>query len=346
MLLQRFEAVSERFRNFGRSILTQQLSGHDFVPNAQFSISTTLFFSLTFIALSAFVYAANSEVVEYVIRYDNSSKPQASIEIQIDTHVPPPVLFFYKLQNFPRNHRRMQHSVCYRQLIGEDSSMCETPRLRYRMNKYFCASAINVSCPEWLPMCAAVPRCTKYFAPMGAVAASMFNDTFHLEHSSFGGVPFTTAGIVSEEEMRMYAESPTSNSKKLCDHAMFQNTIKPESWPKHICEMGGYRNIDFIVWMRPVAYSSFNKIYRHLDPSGAFENGLPPGRYTLYIENNFFNDGTEKFFKILHPSWLGTKNRFFFLGFLFLGVIFLFVAIFFLVWFVFFTAKKTAAEID
>jgi hypothetical protein len=53
----------------------------------------------------------------------------------------------------------------------------------------------------------------------------------------------------------------------------------------------GYKNEDFIVWMRTAAMPTFRKLYRKLISNGSntFQNGLPQGNYILSINysNNF-----------------------------------------------------------
>ena len=52
----------------------------------------------------------------------------------------------------------------------------------------------------------------------------------------------------------------------------------------------GYQNEDFIVWMRTAAMPTFRKLYRRLltNSSGAFQDGLPQGNYTLQIDYSKF----------------------------------------------------------
>ncbi len=46
----------------------------------------------------------------------------------------------------------------------------------------------------------------------------------------------------------------------------------------------GYKNQDFIVWMRTAAMPTFRKLYRKLlTNETGFTNGLPQGAYTLTI---------------------------------------------------------------
>jgi hypothetical protein len=47
----------------------------------------------------------------------------------------------------------------------------------------------------------------------------------------------------------------------------------------------GYKNEDFIVWMRTAAMPTFRKLYRKLLSNGtdSFQNGLPRGNYILTV---------------------------------------------------------------
>ncbi len=47
----------------------------------------------------------------------------------------------------------------------------------------------------------------------------------------------------------------------------------------------GYKNEDFIVWMRTAAMPTFRKLYRKLLSNGtdSFGTGLPSGTYTLNV---------------------------------------------------------------
>ena len=45
----------------------------------------------------------------------------------------------------------------------------------------------------------------------------------------------------------------------------------------------GFKNQDFIVWMRTAAFSTFRKLYRKIIHENDFNNGLPKGEYQLDI---------------------------------------------------------------
>ncbi|KIH69267.1 hypothetical protein ANCDUO_00394 [Ancylostoma duodenale] len=193
-----------------------------------------------------------------------------------------------------------------------------------------------------------------FYAPMGVNAAIMFNDVFTLEYLDTGEiVPFTTKGITSEAEERYYSYyAQLAPNESWCDHEIFKHTMKPGRWKKHICEMGGYKNKDFIVWMRPVINSDFKKLHRILNNIGTFAYGLPAGAYRLYVENSAFallrslfttifridllshsdydlsyHQLAGKAFEMLRPSWYGGRDSFLNIVSIVVGAIYVIVGI-------------------
>lgn len=75
-------------------------------------------------------------------------------------------------------------------------------------------------------------------------------------------------------------------------NSYLQNSIRPTNWQKNPCELdpdnkenNGFKNFDFIVWMRQTLHSTFRKNYRKLLNKGAYKYGLPAGEYTLVADN-------------------------------------------------------------
>jgi len=71
----------------------------------------------------------------------------------------------------------------------------------------------------------------------------------------------------------------------------FNGTAHPPNWQKPVYELdpddpenNGYENEDLIVWMRTAALPNFRKLYRLVNHTGVFENGLPAGNYTLNVD--------------------------------------------------------------
>ena len=74
---------------------------------------------------------------------------------------------------------------------------------------------------------------------------------------------------------------------------VFDENPRPKNWQKTAWELdpnnsdnNGYKNEDFIVWMRTAAMPTFRKLYRKLASNSTppFQSGLPKGNYQLNIE--------------------------------------------------------------
>lgn len=134
------------------------------------------------------------------------------------------------------------------------------------------------------------------YAPCGAIANSLFNDSFTVSYTGSAGqstpVNVTTiaTGIAWSSDKNVKFANPSS----------WTGTIKPVNWKLNAYQLGngdpsntGYQNEDLIVWMRTAALPTFRKFYRrvnHNDPSApAFTSGLPAGKYTVLIDYSTFN---------------------------------------------------------
>ena len=128
-------------------------------------------------------------------------------------------------------------------------------------------------------------------APCGAVANSLFNDTFELfyqQGDNITKVPWTTKGLLDPRIKEKYINPPPIDGS-LCK--AFKNTLSPPAWSKRTCELDdgegglGFENFDFMVWMQTAALPKFRKVYRGLNRSSdeLFKDGLPKGSYILKI---------------------------------------------------------------
>uniref|UniRef100_A0A1I7TZL9 Uncharacterized protein n=1 Tax=Caenorhabditis tropicalis TaxID=1561998 RepID=A0A1I7TZL9_9PELO len=203
-------------------------------------------------------------------------------------------------------HRSLNQAYCKKQLVFGDSSECDT----FKNSRYSCENPTKIS--------SGIPLFSKFcvdnqpfFAPVGGIASIMFNDYFKLTLND-EVISWTEEGVIVDKLRETFFQPDDDH---LCDAREFQHTVKPIGWKQHICEMGGYRNISFIKWLEPSTNKNFKKLYRILDVSK--HNGLKKGVYRLYTDNVYNphvvpleNYRLEKFFWILHPSWIGTEQKF------------------------------------
>ncbi|XP_062982962.1 cell cycle control protein 50C-like [Elgaria multicarinata webbii] len=206
------------------------------------------------------------------------------------------VFMYYGLHNFYQNHRRYVHSRSDAQLLGR----------KVNIQKSNCApfAAYNDGTP---------------MAPCGAIANSMFNDTIHLffypNSAAVIQVPLLKQGITWWTDKNVKFRNPASQNLS----SAFAGTAKPPYWPKpaysldeEVEENNGYRNEDFIIWMRVAAFPTFKNLYRRLRRTKEFADGLPAGTYGLQISYNFpvskFSGGKKVIFSTV--GWSGGRNPF------------------------------------
>lgn len=125
------------------------------------------------------------------------------------------------------------------------------------------------------------------YAPCGAIANSLFNDTLNVTYLGSQGsstpvsVPVKMYGIAWASDRNVKFNNPPS----------FAGTVKPINWAVNVTSLSsdpneyGYKNEDLIVWMRTAALPSFRKFYRIVEHSAVttFASSLPAGVYTLTI---------------------------------------------------------------
>ncbi|XP_075051432.1 cell cycle control protein 50B-like isoform X2 [Mixophyes fleayi] len=311
-------------------------------PLLSASIILPFFFlvGLSFIAIGIGLYYSSNNIKEAEFDYTgyragdycdlcaNASKScNCNISFNITEFFQGPVFMYYELSNFYQNHYRYMISVDDKQLFGIYDSL---------------KNPVNECVPYRLD------SEQKPIAPCGAVANSMFNDTFsmyYVVNGTYVEVPLNGKGISWWTDYNIKFRNPTNENQSLAK--VFNGTAKPPNWNTTAYNLSsdpyntGFINEDFIVWMRAAALPTFRKLYRRIE-SGNFTAGLPPGEYQLRIEYNYpvlSFDGRKKIV-FSSVSWMGGKNPFLGIAYLVFGSLCTFFGIIMLIVFIKYQGKN------
>ncbi|XP_006009004.1 transmembrane protein 30C [Latimeria chalumnae] len=226
------------------------------------------------------------------------------------------VFMYYGLRSFYQNHRQYMKSRDNGQLVGKPANMKKPSSYCAPFSKYRNGTPI---------------------APCGAVANSLFNDTFHLVYvfneTTDIPVPLLRTGLAwwTDKHIKFQNPEPQDNLS-----AAFAGTARPPYWQREVYALddtnesnNGFLNDEFIVWMRAAALPNFKKLYGRLSSIQEFTDGLPAGNYTLTISYNFpvTKFGGRKEMILSTVSWMGGKNSFFGIAYTTVGLAILAVGV-------------------
>lgn len=264
-------------------------------------ITTFLLLGFGFIPIGLVTLRASRSVVEIMDRYDADCVPEAFKSNKVsyikDSSVPKnctrifqvvkymkaPIYIYYQLDNYYQNHRRYVKSRSDQQLLQgleyNDTSSCKPEESN-----------------NGLPI-----------VPCGLIAWSLFNDTYTF-------IRGTAELMVNRKNIAWKSDR---NHK-------FGKHVYPFNFQNGTFIGGGQLdpNIplsnqeDLIVWMRTAALPSFRKLY------GRIEEDLDAGDViVVHLMNNYntYSFGGKKKLVISTSTWLGGKNDFLGVAYIFVG---------------------------
>ncbi|KAI2625573.1 Lem3/Cdc50 [Hypoxylon sp. NC1633] len=231
---------------------------------------------------------------------------KCTLQFDIPEEMAPPVLLYYRLENFYQNHRRYVASFFDKQLLGNDVSVAD------------------VDASNCQPLATDNGTSGKAYYPCGLIANSVFNDTIMTpvllnppEKTGNETAPYElkNTSIAWDSDKALYGQRSSTN---------YDHILPPPNWQirypdgKYSDEMPPPNLKDdehFIVWMRTAGLPTFSKLWGRNDTSP-----MRIGTYSLEIIDNFRTDQYQgrKSIVITTLSVMGGKNNF--LGILWLVV--------------------------
>ena len=202
--------------------------------------------------------------------FPNPTSCECTINFNLTQTIDKEVFFYYALTNFYQNHRRYVKSRNDRQLFGytdQDSLTSCSP---------FDKASVEEKKEKML------------IAPCGAIANSLFNDTFKLYYQLTNVVNLLEYDIAWPTDRHYKFRNPDLDVLK-------NKYTKPVNWQYPLQDFrientneSAYENEHLIVWMRSAALPSFRKLYARVDHVDLFKHSLPKGSYKIVINYSKF----------------------------------------------------------
>eukprot|EP00794_Sanderia_malayensis_P016780 gene16780-18475_t len=277
------EDSNKQSRRPGNSAFKQQkLKAWQPILTASSVLPVFFVIGVLFLPIGIYLLVSSNNVQEFIKEYTSCSNCDkffddvanvgktcsCQVNFNLSTKFNGPVYMYYGLSNYYQNHRRYVRSKDDSQLHGTLKAKVATDCKPFNERSF--TNTLNKTITEPI-------------APCGAIANSMFNDTFKLYSMKNSASPQQIQMMYKNIAWKSDRTSKFKNPSGSSLQAAFAGFSRPPNWQKNVWQLdndtsnNGFVNQDFIVWMRVAAFPTFRKLYRII------KNGLEAGEYRIEI---------------------------------------------------------------